>query len=506
VPRSRRQAGSPVVQATRFSGEITVASRIVDDLSSGLYDSPAACLKELVNNSYDADATEVRVFVKPDAQRIIVEDNGIGMNRSEFEQHFSRISESHKRDVSDTTDLGRPKIGKIGIGFIAANELCNVMVLESTKAGSTDLLRVSINFAEMRRDPAERRRSGGYIAKADYEGELLVAPRDEHYTRIFLEEIRGEAQEVLVGARPVASDAPGPSLYGLSAETVAKRLRDPTLATWEQFDRYSQTLLRVALNVPIKYAPGWIPDDVRDKVRDLERRVAKLNFSVSYDGTELRKPAVFSGDVPHLVHRFTLQGDHVSAEGYFYLQHGTLRPSDLNGVLIRIRHAAVGEYRSDFLGFPSSTGQLFRRWISAEVWADDRLEEALNIDRRTLRVTHPAYVELQDAFHREFAEALSLARTELYEKRSQSRRQSDTRKELAAVESIVRTAGLPERASAGVRATWQEAAKRPTRNRPLLRKYSVSEMYDIVLDVARDVMTPAQFQKFVTELTKRLAE
>ena len=52
------------------------------------------------------------------------------MNRGEFEQHFSKISESHKRDVSDMTDRGRPKIGKIGIGFIAANELCNVMVLE----------------------------------------------------------------------------------------------------------------------------------------------------------------------------------------------------------------------------------------------------------------------------------------------------------------------------------------------------------------------------------------
>jgi hypothetical protein len=505
VPTSRRRARSST-QATQFSGEITVASRIVDDLSSGLYDSPAACLKELVNNSYDADATEVRVFVKPDARRIIVDDNGSGMNRSEFEQHFSKISESHKRDASDTTERGRPKIGKIGIGFIAANELCNVMVLESTKAGSTDLLRVSINFAEMRRDPAERRRSGDYIAKADYVGEVVTAPRDKHYTRVFLEEIRGEAQEVLVSARPVASAASGPSLYGLSAATVAERLRDPNLATWEQFDRYSQTLLGVALNVPVRYAPKWIPKDVHSRVRDFERRVAEFDFSVWYDGTELRKPTVFSGDAPHLVHRFALRGDHVSAEGYFYLQHGTLRPSDLNGVLIRIRNAAVGEYRSDFLGFPASTGQLFRRWISAEVWADDRLEDALNIDRRTLRVTHPAYVELQDLFHKQFAEALSLARTELYEKRSQSRRQSDARKELAAVESVVRTSGLPERDSAVVRAAWQEASKRPVRNRPLLRKYSVSELYDLVLDVAQDMMTPAQFRKFVAELTKRLVE
>ena len=70
--------------ATKFSGEIRVASRIVDYLSSGLYKSPAACLKELINNSYDADATAVGIFVKPDADRIIIEDNGDGMSREEF--------------------------------------------------------------------------------------------------------------------------------------------------------------------------------------------------------------------------------------------------------------------------------------------------------------------------------------------------------------------------------------------------------------------------------------
>jgi HSP90 family molecular chaperone len=126
-----------------FFGEIVVASRIVDYLSSGLYESPAACLKELINNSYDADATRVDVFVKPDADRIIIEDDGHGMNRDDFELHFRRISESYKRVDSDKTVSGRPKIGKIGIGFIAANEICDVMEIFSTKTNSAELLHVS---------------------------------------------------------------------------------------------------------------------------------------------------------------------------------------------------------------------------------------------------------------------------------------------------------------------------------------------------------------------------
>jgi HSP90 family molecular chaperone len=157
-----------------FSGQISVAARIIDYLSSGLYRSPAACLKELVNNSYDADATRTDIYVKPDADRIIVEDNGTGMNRKEFENHFQRISESHKRGSGETTDKGRKKIGLIGIGFIAANELCREMEVFSTKSGSTELLYVTINFDEMSRPPEERRKSTGEFVKADYEGETLL--------------------------------------------------------------------------------------------------------------------------------------------------------------------------------------------------------------------------------------------------------------------------------------------------------------------------------------------
>jgi len=78
----------------KFDGEILVSSRIIDELSSGLYESPAACLKELVNNAYDADATEVVMSVRPDADVIIINDNGTGLSRENFIGHFRRIAES----------------------------------------------------------------------------------------------------------------------------------------------------------------------------------------------------------------------------------------------------------------------------------------------------------------------------------------------------------------------------------------------------------------------------
>lgn len=176
--------------ASHFHGEIRVAARIIDYLSSGLYRTPAACLKELVNNSFDADARHVAIFVKPDADRIIIEDDGEGLSRAEFQSHFAQIAESQKRSSGETTKSGRPKIGKIGIGFIAANELCEKMEIFSTKRGSDKLLHVTIDFQELRKSPANRRRRGKAMVKADYTGTILEAPRDAHYTKVFLQDIR----------------------------------------------------------------------------------------------------------------------------------------------------------------------------------------------------------------------------------------------------------------------------------------------------------------------------
>src|SRR5579871_253019 len=281
---------------TNFQGKIRVASRIIDFLSSGLYHSPAACLKELINNAYDADATRVEVYVKPDAGRIIIDDNGCGMSKDDFTSHFDRISESHKRRSSDRTERGRPKIGKIGIGFIAANEICEVMEIYSTKAGSTELLHVRINFDEMRKSPEERRLDQTDFVKADYDGEILLAKEEEHYTSIFLTSVRGAARETMASANLLNRDMKARSLYGLREENIIKELKSTNLNTWKDFDLYSQTMLQVALNVPVVYYPEWLPQQLQLIVADMVREVEALDFHVYYDGIEIKKPIVFA---PH---------------------------------------------------------------------------------------------------------------------------------------------------------------------------------------------------------------
>jgi hypothetical protein len=377
-----------------FSGEILVTSRIVDFLSSGLYRTPAACLKELINNSFDADARTVNVFIKPDADRIVIEDDGEGMSKEDFVRHFSRVSESHKREETDHTKSGRPKIGRIGIGFIAANELCDEMELVSTQEGSTKLLRVVINFAEMRKGTQGRRRGGGALpadfAKAHYEGTTEETDKASHYTWLFLSRIRGDANRMLLASTQRQDRGRDPlSLYGLSPERVLKVLTKPGLDSWAQLDAYSATVVNLGLNVPVEYLPHWYPTRWKKFLAVFDEEVQKLQFQVVVDGAPLRKPVAFRRAERSLCEYFEYVGENVSARGYFYAQRMTLRPVDLQGVLLRVRNAAVGEYDRSFWDFPPDEGRLFQSWISSEVWSDS-IEDAVNIDRRTLRVGHPA--------------------------------------------------------------------------------------------------------------------
>src|SRR3989344_5205208 len=71
---------------TKFYDEPVTAvlktnERVFARITDGIYREPASALRELIANSYDADATEVRVFTDaPRFSKISVRDNGHGLD------------------------------------------------------------------------------------------------------------------------------------------------------------------------------------------------------------------------------------------------------------------------------------------------------------------------------------------------------------------------------------------------------------------------------------------
>jgi hypothetical protein len=283
-------------------------------------------------------------------------------------------------------------------------------------------------------------------------------------------------------------------------------LKDPRLHSWSDFDDYSRNVLRVGLNVPVPYHDGWVSPSLNPVVHQVARHIASREFSLSFDGSEVRKPIAFNPPGKAIIEEFNYQGKHVSAQGYFYGQHTTIRPKDLQGLLIRIRDAAVGEYDPSFMGFSPSLGPLLQSWISAEILADDRLEDAMNIDRRTLRVAHSAYDELQEAVHNFLSTFIKQVRKEIYHRGSEARRSSRAKE---VQEGILRVASDEtsdlSRASARYLGTaWRDVPSDPSIRRRLLRRYTVDELYAVVIQAAREVLSQSQLERFVRALTSKL--
>ena len=67
--------------------KVTVDKSHLFTLGEKMYRESIEFVRELVNNGYDADATEV--FVLIDDEKIIVSDNGSGMNAKGLEKVFT---------------------------------------------------------------------------------------------------------------------------------------------------------------------------------------------------------------------------------------------------------------------------------------------------------------------------------------------------------------------------------------------------------------------------------
>jgi hypothetical protein len=166
----------------------------------------------------------------------------------------------------------------------------------------------------------------------------------------------------------------------------------------------------------------------------------------------------------------------------------------------------VGSYDRSFLGFPTSIGTLFQRWISAELWADDRLEAAMNIDRRTMRITHPAYIELQQGVHGFLSEFLKEMRTEIHGETVAERASIKAESEVAAIGAVVENVEftLPERSRKRILDAWTPTTRQP--DKALLRTFTVAQLYEIVLAAAGEVLDARQLDRFINALTRRLRE
>lgn len=130
--------------------KVSVSHEIVHLLSNQLYQSPLKAVEELVVNSYDAEATECRLYIPlskfDEPEVIVVFDNGKGMDQVGLRDLW-QIGRSNKRTDEIARRAHRKQIGKFGIGKLATYAIARHLTYLSKADGV--VRGVSLDFDDL---------------------------------------------------------------------------------------------------------------------------------------------------------------------------------------------------------------------------------------------------------------------------------------------------------------------------------------------------------------------
>ena len=99
--------------------KFNISLSVLNHLGRNLYRSFITVLGEAISNAWDADATEVRIYIDRENNFFAVKDDGVGMDGKDFQNKFLKIGYSKRKDGKNETPRKRPFIGRKGIGKLA---------------------------------------------------------------------------------------------------------------------------------------------------------------------------------------------------------------------------------------------------------------------------------------------------------------------------------------------------------------------------------------------------
>lgn len=127
----------------------TVDAALLQELGERLVGRPYIALAELVKNSYDADASRVTIEMDLENDRILIRDNGHGMDFKEFKGFWMRIGSIHKKRQKWSRNLKRPLTGSKGVGRLAVQYLArHLEILTTSEKNLHERIRAYVRWAE----------------------------------------------------------------------------------------------------------------------------------------------------------------------------------------------------------------------------------------------------------------------------------------------------------------------------------------------------------------------
>ena len=153
----------------------------IDHLGIKLYSKFPPVIAELISNSYDADAENVRIEIDYSNKIVTVFDDGAGMNHEELNDNFLKIGRNRRK--AEGTGLSKNKkrkvTGKKGLGKLAVFGIAKTIEVHSIKDGIKNAF--SMNYDDLKAEINDE-----YNPKVLYENEKT---KETPQTKVIIREI-----------------------------------------------------------------------------------------------------------------------------------------------------------------------------------------------------------------------------------------------------------------------------------------------------------------------------
>ena len=437
---------------------LQVAAQVIKRISANLYRSPAGAIKELVSNSFDALATEVRVkfFLNYDVKgtlffkKIVVADNGDGMDLDKLIHVLTHIGGSDKETLAEAGDIklryGRSLIGRLGIGMLSVAASCSQFVVRTKSKESNREYVADISLEFFNREIAYESLDKAEIGNVTVTSRSVKGKEYDSYTEVeiakftppFMQAINENLGEsFLYGKEYIGSENNDEDYFISFVDNVVGIRRLPDV---QNFDKL---ILQLGLMTPVVYLTDGpvresyvvegrehrIPGTDSNEYHKLKKDLADYNFNVvievykenSPDSKDilrsrfkLYKPLLFptNADIeefgealdPFLSFYGPIEASFRDEDGvqtetlvraYAYHQQKRIIPHEFRGLLYRVAGVAIGNIFEDLTRMYTESPVLLHQ-MAIEVYMDKGFQKIVNLDRESLFEGAMAYTHLQN--------------------------------------------------------------------------------------------------------------
>jgi hypothetical protein len=369
-------------------------------------------------------------------------------------------SEKHGDDHRFSIN-GRPIIGRLGVGLLSLAQICPRFRIVSYHKRSKTAFQAEIKFPPYSRQEVDKAiaeiKTGEktrFISHGEYNLVDLEYKPNKTGITVTTSALRDSFRKLMSNLDSFANKQRRNSVSSYSSfGQYLQAIANPKLSALYFASQYDQLIFGIALAAPIPYVeesrkhdtPGTVLTKIPE-IAAIQRRLKQFDFRVEFDNIELRRPVVLPSNksettaadcilpkspessefelrdggyreiVPierydiavkgkpeqFKLYWFTyhrkVNGYPLKFSGYIFNQTTRLFPKEYQGVLIRIRNVAIGQYDVNVMTYPQAEGPRFSM-LSGEVFVEEGLDDALKVDRDGFNTLDPAYIRLQAFVH-----------------------------------------------------------------------------------------------------------